>query len=1037
MFRKPMKMRNLEAWGVPSYMVDILEENYSSDLLEVQEKAIREYGVLDYNGRNKEGRMQYAPTGGIDSRFRGNDIRRGGNDIKGSGNDRGRDLLVVAPTSSGKTFIGEMAAITQAINQKKTIYLVPLRSLAEEKYRHFKKLYGGADCKINILVSSRDRREDDRKIIKGEYQVAVMVYEKFNYFLLKYPQLLKDVSLIIIDELQMIHDPVRGPLLERIIESIRKSKANIKFIGLSAYLENEAGFLSWFPAAQLLSCKRPVELRKGIMRGGIFRYVTHNKCEYGEEEFFKVEEGQDTSYEDCLKDTISCFIKKGEPTLLFFSTKKETRKWAGWLAGQIDAPRAEGAIAELSRMEETRSRDELLYLLEKGMAYHNADLSWEERNIVESYLRAGEIKIICATTTLAMGINLPFKNVILSGDKYVSGNGDYKSSYRTSLSLADVENMGGRAGRLNWKKKEFGRVIFLADSLFAETVLQNIYFKLMKEDKKKQKKMVGVGENGELYGESGTEREKKRESAGQVYRPVKKEKDFITFLLRAIVDGEDSKDKLKNYLRGVTPNFEGNGSYWVFDFEKDGKSKGMGEGKDEGDLEEEIDLAVEELVEHHLITKDKYLSATKEGVLLCARGIGIETYLYFKEYLEKKKGKMSNLEIITLLAFSEEGKRFYIPFPQFNHRANRYNWNDWKGQYYRRMRHLVLEAGEEYKEVYRHIFDFEDEENNSLDLNAGNRGNAGNSGSAEDSGNRGNGNAEDTGNFLSIKKAVFLYDWIGEKKIRELEEGYKIYGGSIQKLGEGFSWLADALGGVGEILGWDGNKENPVSGKGKSVLSVLTEKDKIKKDNLGKIKVLSERLAWGMEEKGLELARLHIPGLGRSYVRALLKEGYNDRKCLEELSEEELAKVVPKRLAGRIKERFSGEDCKVEDGERELKVDNRELKTVLEIDQHRPDRIIFEGKEVKVTTRGFSLICLLAQHRGEVVSYEEILKKLWGVRTEATYTRIIQHIYKFRKDILNVIGNSKTNKENIKDTFRVVSGRGVMLNINSMEIKVN
>ena len=91
MFRKPMKMRDLEFLGVPSYVVDILEKNYSPHLLEVQEEAIREYGVLDYNGRNKEGRMQYAPTGGIDSRFRGNDIRRGGNDIKGSGNDRGEE----------------------------------------------------------------------------------------------------------------------------------------------------------------------------------------------------------------------------------------------------------------------------------------------------------------------------------------------------------------------------------------------------------------------------------------------------------------------------------------------------------------------------------------------------------------------------------------------------------------------------------------------------------------------------------------------------------------------------------------------------------------------------------------------------------------------------------------------------------------------------------------------------------------------------------------------------------------------------------
>ena len=562
MFKKPMKMRDLEVWGVPSYVVDIWEKDYSPYLLAVQEKAVREYGVLDFDGRNKEGRMQYAPTGGIDSRFRGNDIRRGGN-------DRGRDLLVLAPTSSGKTFIGEMAAITQAIHKKKAIYLVPLRSLAEEKYRHFKKLYSGADCNIDILVSSRDRREDDRKIVKGEYQIAVMIYEKFNYFLLKYPQFLKDASLIIIDELQMIHDPVRGPLLEGMIEHIRKKNPEIRLIGLSAYLENEAGFLNWLPASHLLSYQRPVELRKGIMRGGVFRYITHNKDEYGEEEFFKVEEGQNTPYEDCLRKTISYFRENNEPTLLFFPTKKETRKWAVWLAEEIDAPRAEGAIAELSRLEETRSRDELLYLLEKGIAYHNADLSWEERNLVENYLRAGEIKIICATTTLAMGINLPFKNVILSGDKYVSDNGDYKRSYRTSLSLADVENMGGRAGRLNWKRREFGRVVFLANSLFAETVLQNIYFKLMKEDLRRHKEMVGVGEDGELYGKKGTStflNQKSSQSSfsresgtGQVYRyrPVKKEKDFITFLLKAMVSGEDSKDKLKNYLRGVTPNFSG------------------------------------------------------------------------------------------------------------------------------------------------------------------------------------------------------------------------------------------------------------------------------------------------------------------------------------------------------------------------------------------------------------------------------------------------------------------------------------------------
>ena len=81
------------------------------------------------------------------------------------------------------------------------------------------------------------------------------------------------------------------------------------------------------------------------------------------------------------------------------------------------------------------------------------------------------------------------------------------------------------------------------------------------------------------------------------------------------------------------------------------------------------------------------------------------------------------------------------------------------------------------------------------------------------------------------------------------------------------------------------------------------------------------------------------------------------------------------------------------------------LQPLLQIDQHRPDRIIFEGEEVKVTTRGFSLLYLLAQHKGEVISYDNLLDELWKDE-EAIYTRIIQHIYKFRRDILDKIGKS-------------------------------
>jgi helicase len=115
-----MKMRNLESYGIPSYIVNIWEKNYSHCLMPVQERAVKDYGVLDYKENTRLPR-RFAPR----------------NDIGGTRNDINNNLLVVAPTSSGKTFIGEMAAVTQAINNKKTIYLVPLRTLAEEKYRRF------------------------------------------------------------------------------------------------------------------------------------------------------------------------------------------------------------------------------------------------------------------------------------------------------------------------------------------------------------------------------------------------------------------------------------------------------------------------------------------------------------------------------------------------------------------------------------------------------------------------------------------------------------------------------------------------------------------------------------------------------------------------------------------------------------------------------------------------------------------------------------------------------------------------------------
>ena len=138
--------------------------------------------------------------------------------------------------------------------------------MAEDKYNHFNQLY--TSFGLDILLSSRNRKEDDQKIIKGDYKLAVIVYEKFNYFLLTYPDFLKKVSLLIIDEIQMINDQRKAHLLKSMIEIIRNTKPDLKIIALSAFTENLSSLKEILSAQILISFHRPVELRKGMVREG-------------------------------------------------------------------------------------------------------------------------------------------------------------------------------------------------------------------------------------------------------------------------------------------------------------------------------------------------------------------------------------------------------------------------------------------------------------------------------------------------------------------------------------------------------------------------------------------------------------------------------------------------------------------------------------------------------------------------------------------------------------------------------------------------
>jgi helicase len=104
----------------------------------------------------------------------------------------------------------------------------------------------------------------------------------------------------------------------------------------------------------------------------------------------------------------------------------------------------------------------LITFLSSGVAVHNADLSWEERDIVERFTRKGEIRVLCTTTTLAVGLNLPMKNAIVAPLRWKYFR-DTRSLSKERILVSDYENMGGRVARYGFVS-DFGRALFVTAS---------------------------------------------------------------------------------------------------------------------------------------------------------------------------------------------------------------------------------------------------------------------------------------------------------------------------------------------------------------------------------------------------------------------------------------------------------------------------------------------------------------------------------------------------------------------------------------------
>ncbi len=352
----------------------------------------------------------------------------------------GESLMLSVPTAAGKSLVAYLGILNCLTKRKKAIYIVPLRALAHEKYEEIQE-FEFLGFRTALTIGDYDS-SDDRL---ASYDVIIATSEKVDALLRHRPDWLDEIGLVVADEIHLLTDPKRGPTME--VNMARLKGLGAQIIGLSATVVNASEMAEWLDAELVTSDWRPVPLMTGIHVDG--------SIEFTEGEVLRADDIQ----EHVLKR-----IKDGGQALIFLNSRKRSQKAADDYAAALNLKNDE---IEDPEGESTEVGERLIRCMKRGAAFHNASLTNRQRKMVENAFRDGKIKVIGATPTLAAGINLPARTVIVQDTKRYSDGG------RVPLSILEVHQMMGRAGRPRYDS--WGEAILVAGGHWERDALLENY----------------------------------------------------------------------------------------------------------------------------------------------------------------------------------------------------------------------------------------------------------------------------------------------------------------------------------------------------------------------------------------------------------------------------------------------------------------------------------------------------------------------------------------------------------------------------------
>ena len=383
---------------------------------------------------------------------------------------KGNDVIVTAPTGTGKTAIALYAISKNMDDGVKTFYTTPLKALSNEKFRSFQKLYG----KENVGLLTGDTK------INTDAPIVVMTTEVYRNMVLsdrfnKNNPILDDLKTVIFDELHYLGDADRGGIWE---QSIILSDPNTQLLSLSATIGNNIKVANWMadskghPKTEVVAGKNrnletyraqnnapvhtvlvdvPSENRHVPLDFEIIECMAEGQSKTNKGNKGKIKKSHTPPKRYPTPNMISYqnMVRKLKnedkiPAIFFVFSKRQSNEILNFLSRFGERLNSEKEIQDIAEIIERYEKDgkylgeSLNYnALNKGYAIHNAGLLPAQKELIEELFNKKLVKVVIATETLSAGINMPARTTVITSDRTPTGE----------LTPNKFHQMAGRAGR--------------------------------------------------------------------------------------------------------------------------------------------------------------------------------------------------------------------------------------------------------------------------------------------------------------------------------------------------------------------------------------------------------------------------------------------------------------------------------------------------------------------------------------------------------------------------------------------------------------